>query len=112
MTEMRNLSPPNSPNLAKQLKNGGKMELKKMSVEELRKTLLLEVQGDSGGYDGWLEAFDEAIHRLALKDADLLLERERAEKAENNYQFMVDRAADEKLDGYRELGAKCASLEE
>ncbi len=36
----------------------------------------------------------------------------RAEKAEADYQFMVDRAADEHLDGYRELGAKCAALEE
>lgn len=38
--------------------------------------------------------------------------RERAEKAEANYRFMVERAADEKLDGYRELGSKCAALEE
>lgn len=36
----------------------------------------------------------------------------RAEKAEANYQFMVERAADEKLDGYRELGARAAAAEE
>lgn len=35
----------------------------------------------------------------------------RAEKAERNYQFMVDRAADEKLDGYRELGQRAADAE-
>jgi chromosome segregation ATPase len=30
--------------------------------------------------------------------------------AQANYQFMVDRACNEKLDGYRELGARCAAL--
>lgn len=39
------------------------------------------------------------------------LEAER-DKAQANYQFMVNRACNEKLDGYRELGSKCASLEE
>lgn len=33
-------------------------------------------------------------------------------EARKNYQFMVDRAADEHLDGYRELGAKAAQAEE
>jgi hypothetical protein len=32
-------------------------------------------------------------------------------KAEANYRFMVERAADEKLDGYRELGARAAAAE-
>lgn len=36
----------------------------------------------------------------------------RAEKAEANYRFMVERAADQKLDGYRELGARAAAAEE
>jgi hypothetical protein len=35
------------------------------------------------------------------------LERER-DTAQANYQFMVERAANEKLDGYRELGQRCA----
>ena len=34
------------------------------------------------------------------------------DEARANYQWMVNRACDEKLDGYRELGAKCAQLEE
>lgn len=39
-------------------------------------------------------------------------QRTRAERAEANYQFMVDRACNEKLDGYRELGAESlANLE-
>ena len=38
--------------------------------------------------------------------------RAQRDKAQANYQFMVDRAANEKLDGYRELGAKCAELEQ
>lgn len=32
-------------------------------------------------------------------------------EALDNYQFMVDRAADEKLDGYRDLGARAAAAE-
>ena len=35
----------------------------------------------------------------------------RAEQAEANYRWMVERAADQRLDGYRELGARCAALE-
>ena len=38
-------------------------------------------------------------------------ERERDE-ARANYAFMVKRAADQKLDGYRELGARAAAAEE
>jgi hypothetical protein len=38
------------------------------------------------------------------------VEKER-DKAQKNYQFMVERACDEKLDGYRELGAKAAAAE-
>lgn len=37
--------------------------------------------------------------------------RDRSEKAEANYAFMVKRAMDEKLDGYRELGARAANAE-
>lgn len=48
------------------------------------------------------EAAESALQRVT----------EERDAARKNYQFMVDRAADEKLDGYRELGAKCASLEE
>jgi hypothetical protein len=38
-------------------------------------------------------------------------EKARADKAEANYRWMVERAADQRLDGYRELAAKCAALE-
>lgn len=51
-------------------------------------------------------------HLDALSEKDLRieqLERELAE-AKANYQFMVDRAVNEKLDGYRELAATCATL--
>jgi hypothetical protein len=53
--------------------------------------------------------FDE--NAILLKKRITELEAERDE-ARANYQFMVNRACNEKLDGYRELGAKCASLEE
>ena len=52
------------------------MDLEKMSVEELR-----DIACGTRIY--WLNAFDELVRRLALKDADLLLERDRAEKAES-----------------------------
>ena len=38
-------------------------------------------------------------------------EKARADKAEANYRWMVERTADQRLDGYRELAAKCAALE-
>lgn len=46
----------------------------------------------------------------ALEHALAITERERDE-ALANYQFMVDRAANEKLDGYRELGSRLAAME-
>lgn len=60
------------------------------------------------------------MYRLIEKlNAEMEKLRERAEKAERerdearaNYAFMVERAADQKLDGYRELGARAAAAEE
>ena len=46
----------------------------------------------------------------ALEHALTVTERERDE-ARANYQFMVERAADEKLDGYRELASRLAAAE-
>jgi hypothetical protein len=42
---------------------------------------------------------------------DLSTEKVLREKAEANYAFMVKKAADQSLDGYRELGQRCAQLE-
>jgi len=59
-------------------------------------------------------AADEAAslrHQLRMAASTIeRVERERNE-ARANYAFMVARAADQRLDGYRELGAKCAALE-
>lgn len=46
----------------------------------------------------------------ALEHALTQTERERDE-ALAKYQFMVNRAADEKLDGYRELASRLAAME-
>src|SRR6185503_5556821 len=57
----------------------------------------------------------EADNRQLVNEVGQLREqiaRLERDEAQRNYQLMVERAADEKLDGYRELGAKCASLEE
>ena len=47
---------------------------------------------------------------LAIMDRLATAEAER-DKAQENYRWMVNKAADRSLDGYRELGAKCAALE-
>ena len=52
-----------------------------------------------------------AEHEAAQLRAELEAEREAKEKAEANYRFMVERAAAQTLDGYRELGARAASAE-
>ena len=43
--------------------------------------------------------------------SDLETEKVLRKKAEANYAFMVKKAADKSLDGYRELGQRCAQLE-
>lgn len=48
------------------------------------------------------------LHRVNVALAAAIKERDEARK---NYQFMVDRACDQRLDGYRELGAKAAAAE-
>ena len=49
-----------------------------------------------------------AADMLEARCGELIRERD---EARANYQFMVDRAANEKLDGYRELGARAAAAE-
>jgi len=55
------------------------------------------------------------IRRLAARVEELEVEVARLtderDKARGNYQWMVERAADERLDGYRELGARAAASE-
>lgn len=51
---------------------------------------------------------DDELSALRARVAELEAECDRARA---NYQFMVERAADEKLDGYRELGARAAAAE-
>lgn len=48
-----------------------------------------------------------------IADLRAQLEQAKAERdeARRNYQWMVERAADQKLDGYRELGARAANAE-
>jgi chromosome segregation ATPase len=50
--------------------------------------------------------------RVVALEAELAEARRERDEARKNYQFMVNRAADEKLDGYRELGARVAAAEE
>ena len=43
--------------------------------------------------------------------AELEVEKKLREKAESNYEFMVRKAIDKNLDGYRELGMRAARAE-
>ena len=88
-------------------------------VEDLKSTIRREeVRGDTAIRERD-EARAERDERKARHDtlADVsrkciaTAERERDE-ARANYAFMVKRAADQKLDGYRELGARAAAAEE
>lgn len=54
---------------------------------------------------------DAGVHTEADMLATIAALTQRAEAAEAKYRFMVERAADEKLGGYRELGARAANAE-
>jgi hypothetical protein len=70
-------------------------------VAKMRETLRAAEQRE-------LEALAALIIDHGLREAALLAERD---EARANYAFTVERAANEKLDGYRELGARCAAAE-
>jgi hypothetical protein len=58
--------------------------------------VLIEVAGDGGVDEGAVECCKRIIQER--------------NKARADYQFMVDRVADQRLDGYRELGTQIANL--
>jgi len=63
------------------------------------------------GDESFLHAYCHIGNVIKNLRADVRTEKILREKAEANYAFMVKRAADQSLDGYRELGARCAQLE-
>jgi hypothetical protein len=68
-----------------------------------------------GKADAMLGISPSVIWHMYPPDGTKLYAPELAEMlaaARADYQWMVNRAADEHLDGYRELGAKCAAAEE
>jgi hypothetical protein len=58
-----------------------------------------------------LLALVEEVECFRADASEMVGLRSRAEKAEANYAFMVERAANQHLDGYRELGARAATAE-
>ncbi len=54
----------------------------------------------------WRGRFEAELLRVNVRELETKLD-----EARRNYQFMVERAADEKLDGYRELGDRAARAE-
>lgn len=74
-------------------------------VEELRR--------ERDGYKANLDAELPAMWREDIESLNQIVERMTRERdeAQANYRFMVERAANEKLDGYRELGARAAAAE-
>ena len=79
------------------------------SILEERATLRAELEAVRRERDEWKAKHDTLadVSRACIATT----ERERDE-ARANYAFMVKRAADQKLDGYRELGARAAAAEE
>lgn len=85
-------------------------------VDDLRKeNAILEAEVErltaKAQMDGEIALSKSVIDEVIADEKIEKLKAERDE-ARANYQFMVNKACDEKLDGYRELGNKCASLEE
>lgn len=67
---------------------------------------------DDAQRDIWRELAVEARREYDGLRARVAELEQRAEKAEANYRFMVERAADAKLEGYRELGQRAAAAEQ
>lgn len=63
------------------------------------------------GDESFLHAYCHIGNVVKNLRADVRVEKTLREKAEANYAFVVKKAADKNLDGYRELGARCAQLE-
>lgn len=63
------------------------------------------------GDDSFLHAYAHIGNVIKNLRADLRAENILREKAEADYAFMVKKAADQSLDGYRELGARAAVAE-
>lgn len=85
------------------------LEIKLRRAEADRDAAQQQLQGQGAGLT--------ALHLLLGNPENGLIEAVKKviaerDEARANYQFMVDRAVDEKLDGYRELASKCAALEE
>jgi len=63
------------------------------------------------GDESFMHAYAHIGNVIKNLRADVRTEKILREKAEANYAFMVKKAADRSLDGYQELGARCAQLE-
>lgn len=88
-------------------------EVHRFAVNEIGQAFLLN-EGDetellSG--DDKTDVIAALFAALTARDAEIERLTKERNKAQENYQFMVNRAADEKLDGYRGLGARAASAE-
>ena len=100
------------------------LELTCLTDDKLKERLRLTAQilVAEVGADGPMNAEDVALKAVELikglrdeiktvRKAAQALEAQRDDYS-SRYEFMVKRSCDERLDGYRELGHKCAQLEE
>lgn len=85
-------------------------------VEDLCASALKHYDEVSSAAHHWHSVIPQAIRywylerpKLERENAELKKERD---EARANYKFMVERAADTHLEGYRELASKCATLEQ
>lgn len=95
---------------------GARNSFQQGGIMENDEVVLRSILEDLVDLFGWSDStpLHAALHiRNAVLNmrADLAVERARAEKAEANYAFMVERAADQHLGGYRELAARTAAAE-
>jgi len=82
--------------------------------KKLRRKMRERDEEHAAEIERWQGLYDMATGNddaIAVLSAKLEAAETRAKEAEKNYRWMVERAADEKLDGYRELGARAAEAE-
>jgi hypothetical protein len=82
-------------------------------LENLERRIVLSEEGEAtkvlnARIDDLLQRVEMVAELFVTKLEVVQAERD---KARADYQFMVDRACNEKLDGYRELGARAAAAE-
>jgi hypothetical protein len=95
----------------RRLRRGRSSEGATPMIERLCKTCEHLCDDHGEGCDGAAEPCSAWMASRAALEAEAARLTKERDEARANYQLMVDRACDEKLDGYRELGARAAAAD-